>query len=68
MKLQQKTLNKTAVLRRFYRRKMAGNGSEMKTIGKYSETAFQNCLQNFPNPRIMGDMNFQIVVPQESKI
>ena len=33
-------------------------GKEMIIFGKYSESAFQNCLKKFSSSKIMGDMNF----------
>ena len=36
----------------------AVNNNKMANFGKYTESAFQNCLKHFPNSIIMGDMNF----------
>ena len=37
--------------------KTAINDGEMVAISKYLKIAFQNCLKNYPSPRIMREMN-----------
>ena len=47
---------------------MVVNGSEMIILGKYSESAFQNYLQKFYSPKIMGDINLKKTLTKNSEV